>query len=86
MGFLGNLLTMPALGAPRLVHWLGRTVVEQAERELLDEGRVRGQLLELQERYDAGEVGEVAYDRQENALLERLKTIREAKAQQGRPA
>ncbi len=86
MGFLGNLLTMPALGAPRLVQWLGRTLVEEAERHLFDEGAVRGELLELQERYDAGEVGEVAYDRQESALLERLATIREAKAQQGRPA
>ena len=86
MGIIGNLLTLPVLGAPRLTHWLAQKIIEEAERHLFDEGAVRGELLELQERYDAGEVGEVAYDRQESALLERLATIREAKAQRTRPA
>ena len=86
MGFLGNLLTMPALGGPRLVHWLARTLAEQAERELLDEGRVRGQLLEQQERYDAGELTEEEYDRQETILLDRLKAIRDVKEQRAREA
>ena len=70
------------LGAPMLVHWLARTILEEAERESLDEGRVRSDLLELQERYDAGEMPLEEYDRQEKALLERLNTIRETKAQQ----
>jgi len=86
MGFLGDLLTLPALGAPRLVHWLARTLAEQAERELLDEERVRGQLLELQERYDAGELTEEEYDRQEAILLDRLKAIREIKERRAREA
>ena len=86
MGFLGDLLTMPALGGPRLVHWLARTLAEQAERELLDEGRVRGQLLEQQERYDAGELTEEEYDRQEAMLLARLKAIRDVKEQRAREA
>ena len=86
MGFLGDLLTLPALGAPRLVHWLARTLAEQAEWELLDEERVRGQLLELQERYDAGELTEEEYDRQEAILLDRLKAIREIKERRAREA
>lgn len=86
MGFLGDLLTMPALGGPRLVYWLARTLAEQAERERLDEGRVRGQLLELQERYDAGELTEKEYDQQEAMLLDRLKAIREVKEQRTREA
>ena len=84
MGFLGGLLTLPALGAPRLVRWLGRTVFEQVERELLDEGRVRGQLLELQERYDSGALSDDQYDLQEAMLVDRLKDIREAKEQRNR--
>ena len=86
MGFLGDLLTLPALGAPRLVHWLARTLAEQAEWELLDEERVRGQLLELQERYDAGELTEEEYDRQEAIMLDRLKAIREIKERRAREA
>lgn len=79
MGFLD--LILPVLGVPRMVHWLARTIAEEAERESLDEGRVRAELLELQQRYDAGEVEEEAYDRQEQALLERLNAIRELKAE-----
>ena len=79
MGFLLiDLVTAPVLG----VHWLAKTIREEAEREKRDEGRVRADLLELQERYDAGGVQEEEYDRQEKVLLERLDTIREMKAQQ----
>jgi len=86
MGFIFNLLTLPVLGPSKLVHWLAETMTEEAEREYLDEGRVRGELLELQQLYDAGELEEEAYDRAEKVLLERLNTIRELKAQrsQGR--
>lgn len=85
MGFLFDLLTLPVLGAPKMVQWLAEKLSEEAERESLDEGRVRGELLELQERYDAGEMEEQEYDRREKALLERLDAIREAKAEQSRP-
>ncbi len=79
-----DLLTLPVLGPAKMVHWLARTIVEEAQRERLDEGRVRGELLELQGRLDAGEIGEAEYDRQEQALLERVRAIREElKARQG---
>ncbi len=68
-----ELLTLPVLGGPQLVHWLAGKVAEGAERELLDDGPVRAALLELQARYDLGEVQEADYDEQERALLERLK-------------
>ena len=81
---LVDLLTMPVLGVPRLVYWIANKLTEEAEKEFLDEGRVRAELMELQERYDAAEIGEEIYDRQEKALLERLNSIREAKAQQSK--
>jgi hypothetical protein len=84
MGFLVDLLTLPVLGAPRLVHWLARSIAEQAERKFLDEGRVQGRLLELQEQYEAGEVTEEEHSREEEALLEMLKTIREMKERRSR--
>lgn len=80
MGFLLNLLNLPALGAPKLVLWLAQTLAEEGERELLDEGRVRGELLELQQQYEAGALEEDEYDEQEKALVERLSAIREIKA------
>ena len=83
MGLFLDLLTSPVLGAPRMVHWLAKKATEEAERELLDENRVRAQLLELQTRYDLGEVSEEEYERQEEVIVERLNAIREAKAERG---
>lgn len=84
MGFLGGLLTLPVLGAPRLVHWVARTLAQEEQKQLLDEGAVRGQLLELQELYDSGALSGDEYDRQEAMLVDRLKSIREAKEQRNR--
>ena len=82
MGFL-DLLLLPVLGGPTLVHWIAKTLAEEAEREELDEDRVRGALLELQERYETGDIEEAEYDREERSLLERLNSIRETKASRG---
>jgi hypothetical protein len=84
MGFLGGLLTLPVLGAPRLVNWVAGTLAEEEENQLLDEGAVRGQLLELQDLYESGALTEDEYDRQEAMLVDRLKSIREAKEQRNR--
>ncbi|MBI2853533.1 MAG: gas vesicle protein GvpG [Chloroflexi bacterium] len=80
MGFLLTLLGLPVLGPAQLVRWLGSTISEQALAEYLDEGKVRGELLELQQRYDTGDIGDEEYDRLEKALLERIDQIREFKA------
>jgi len=55
-------------------------VTEQAEKELYDEDKVRGQLMELEVRYDLGEISEEEYMAAEEALLERLRVIRERQA------
>ena len=81
MGFVFDLLTSPVLGPIRGVHWLATKVAEAAESELLDEDRVRGELLELQIRLEMGEISEEEYDKQERMLVERLSAIREAKAE-----
>ena len=81
MGLLFGLLTLPVLGAPRLVQWLAQTVGQATLDELLDEGPLRAALLELQEQLDAGAIDDEEYDRQERALLERLNLVREMKAQ-----
>ena len=76
---LVDLLTLPILGAPRMVSWIGKKTVETVEQSEFDEGAVQGQLLELQMRYELGELTEEEYTEQETALLERIKVIREAK-------
>jgi len=74
-----DILTFPVLGAPRLIYWLAKTVAEEANREQFDEDQVQGQLLELQVRYELGEISDEEYLEQETAILDKLTAIREAK-------
>ena len=78
---LVDVLTFPMLGAPRMVHWLVKKILEEAEREELDEDKLQGQVLELQMRYELGEIDDQEYSEQEAAILDRLSAIREAKEQ-----
>jgi hypothetical protein len=80
MGFLTKLLTLPVAGPIQGVIWIGEKVAEQADRVLYDEEAVRGQLMELELRYDLGEISEEEYLAAEEALLARLKVIRERQA------
>jgi hypothetical protein len=82
MGILVNLLTLPVSGPIQGVIWIAEKVNEQVERELYDEGAVRGQLMELELRFDLGEISEEEYLEAEEALLERLRVIRERQAAQ----
>ena len=84
--FLLGLLTMPVLGMPRLTHWVAGKMSEEINRESLDQGRVRGELLELQQRYDVVDIDEEDYDQQEKGLLEELSAIREYEARQNQVA
>ncbi|WP_017567116.1 gas vesicle protein GvpG [Nocardiopsis deserti] len=71
MGLLSMILTAPA--APvRFVDWTARQVLDAAEREMYDPSRIRQQLAELSERFDAGELSESEFDRMEDELLDQL--------------
>ncbi|MDI6869287.1 MAG: gas vesicle protein GvpG [Coprothermobacterota bacterium] len=80
---LFDLLTAPVLGPIRAVHWLAEKINEAAENELLDEDKVRSDLLELQISLEMGEITEEEYEKKEKLLVERLNAIREAKAERG---
>jgi len=77
--FLTDILTFPILGAPRMVHWVAKKIAETAEQDEMDEGKLQGELLELQMRYELGEIDDDEYAEQETAILDRLSAIRRAK-------
>lgn len=81
MSLVFDLLTSPVLGPIRGVHWLAAKVTEAAESEVLDEDKVRGELMELQIRLEMDEITEEEYEERERWLVERLNAIREAKAE-----
>ena len=80
--FLTNILTFPILGAPRMVHWIVKKIAETAEQDEMDEGKLQGELLELQMRYELGEIDDDEYAEQETAILDRLSAIRRAKEEE----
>jgi len=80
MGIVWKILTLPASGPIDGIIWLAKQVLEQAEGELYDEDKIRGRLMELEMRYDAGEISEAEYDAEEKELLERLRIARERAA------
>jgi len=82
MSFLIDLLTLPVMGPIKGVIWIAEKVSEQAEKEIYSEGAVRGKLMELELRFDLGEINEEEYMEAEEALLARLKIIRERQAAQ----
>lgn len=79
---LVDILTAPILGVPRLVHWVANKLAEAAEQEEMDEGKLQGNLLELQMRYELGEIDDDEYDREETAILNKLSAIRRAKEEE----
>jgi len=82
MSLIFDILTAPILGPIRGVIWLGEKLADVAETELLDEDRVKGQLLELQMRLEVDEITEDEYAEEEKLLMEELNAIREAKSKQ----
>ncbi len=79
---LTDVLTFPVLGIPRMLYWIAEKIAETAEQEEKDENKLQGDLLELQMRYELGEIDDDEYAEQETAILDRLSAIRRAKEEE----
>jgi len=58
------------------VVWIGNKLKETADAEITDKSKVQEELLDLQMRFEMGEVGEEEYKKKEEKILERLEAIR----------
>ncbi|MGV1005986.1 MAG: gas vesicle protein GvpG [Candidatus Nanopelagicales bacterium] len=76
MNPLGILLSPITLG-PRELFWVFEQVQDEADRELNDPVRLRGELMALQRRAAAGELSDAAYEVQEARILARLDAVEE---------
>ena len=77
MGILFKLLAFPVTGPINGIVWIAEKIAEQAENELYDADKVRGQLMELELLLDMDEISEEAYLEAEEELLARLRIILE---------
>jgi len=82
MGILSSLLLLP-LAPLRGTIWIAERLAEYAESELSDERAIRRLLVEAEAAVDSGELTEAEFDEIEDALLDRLDTIRAAAAVEG---
>ncbi|MDP2994361.1 MAG: gas vesicle protein GvpG [Anaerolineales bacterium] len=80
MGLLFDILAFPLMGPIKGVTWIAEKLVEQADKELYSEDAIRGKLLELELRFDMGEIAEKDYNEQEETLLGMLRIARERQA------
>lgn len=71
MGLFTGLLTLP-LAPVRGVVWVADKLLEEAERELYDEDRIRAELLQVELDAEDGKVSEEERNRLEDELFERL--------------
>jgi uncharacterized membrane protein len=76
---LGAPITVPVSG----FRFILQQLLEMAERELMDEGRIREDLLLLQLRLDEGEITEEEYQEQEAEIMVRLRAARAYREQAG---
>lgn len=56
--------------------WIGKKLKETADAEITDKSKVHEELLDLQMRFEMGEISEEEYEKKETKLLERLEAIR----------
>jgi len=76
---VGKVLAAPVIVPVKSASWLLEQIHGEVEAELLDEDRVRQQLMELEIRYEMEEIGKEEFQAQEKELLEWLHAIREYK-------
>ncbi|MDI6889673.1 MAG: gas vesicle protein GvpG [Thermodesulfovibrionales bacterium] len=69
-------VVFPFLIPVKGVVWIGKKLKETADAEITDKSKVQEELLELQMRFEMGEIGEEEYEKKESKLLERLEAIR----------
>ncbi|MEU9305809.1 gas vesicle protein GvpG [Streptomyces sp. NPDC048269] len=74
MGLLTSLLTAP-MAPMRAVVWVAQRVVDKANEEYYDPAPVYAALADLERRLQLGEIDEATFDREEDALLDRLDEI-----------
>ncbi|MEO3765566.1 gas vesicle protein GvpG [Streptomyces sp. B8F3] len=71
MGLLSGVLLLPLVPV-RGVEWVAGRLLDAAERELYDPGTLRVRLGELNRAYEAGELGEEEFEREEERILDLL--------------
>ncbi|MFL5580585.1 MAG: gas vesicle protein GvpG [Gemmatimonadaceae bacterium] len=77
MGLLTNILFFPVTGPVAGIRWSLVQVQRVVEEQLVDDGAVRQDLMELQMRLELGDIDDAEYVAREAELMRRLREVRE---------
>lgn len=77
-----KLIALPVTAPISGLTWLAQKIAEAAVTEWLDPTRIERKLLRLEQQLDSGEIDEAQYEQQEAALLEELRLMRAAMAEE----
>jgi hypothetical protein len=77
MLIIDKLLLLPITGPIAGIRWCLKQVVNLSEQEMMDDGAVKDELLELQMAGETGDIDEDEYAQREAVLMRRLREIRE---------
>jgi hypothetical protein len=78
-----DLLMAPITAPISGIAWIGEKILEQAYDELNDEGNLQKQLLELQLKFDMGEIPEDEFEQQEEELLLAIQALEDEERANG---
>jgi hypothetical protein len=76
MGLLSSLLALPVSGPLAGLRFIAEKIHEAAIKEAFDPEAIKRELVALEKRLDAGEIDEQTFEREEMALLDRLRDAR----------
>lgn len=71
-----KVVSLPVTGPYQSAKWMFEKIHQEVEGEQTDEERVKSRLMELQLRYEIGEIEEEEYLEQEKVIMEDLAAIR----------
>lgn len=78
-----DLLISPITAPINGIAWIGEKILEQADGELNDKDNLQKQLLELQLKFDMGEIPEDEFEEQEEELLLAIQAIEDEERAEG---
>jgi hypothetical protein len=76
MGLLTNLLFFPVTGPVAGVRWTLGKVQRVVEEQLVDDGAVKQDLMELQMQLELGDIDDAEFVAREAGLMQRLREVR----------
>ena len=69
-------IVFPVMLPIKGVHFIASKLSKMAEEEITDKSKVHEELLDLQMRFEMGEISEEEYNKKEEKILEKLEAIR----------